>query len=254
MTTTPHAATDTPARVRAVFAGPIRALRSARTPDGPITAWRSAILKTEIDTPIMIGPLGLQGDAQKEKKHHGGPMKAVLVYGAAHYAQWDATLKPHALAHQEALRAMSSDVDASRYGFGAFGENLTVDGLTEEHVYLGDIWQVGGCVLQISEPRGPCATLTRRWMRPALLADVTSTAAAGWYNAVLEPGLVRVGDTVRLLERVQLAWSMARVFTLIEQRVSRRSEVQALHDAPFVHAALRDRLARRLATPGRVRD
>lgn len=254
MVTSPTATAEVPARVSAVFAGPIRALRSARKPDGPITAWRSAILKHAIDAPVTIGPLGLQGDAQKEQKHHGGPMKAVLIYGAAHYVRWDNVLRPHALAHQAALRAMSADMDASAYGFGAFGENLTVDGLTEQNVYLGDVWQVGGCVLQISEPRGPCATLTRRWMRPALLGEVTSTAAAGWYNAVREPGLVRVGDTMRLLERVQHDWSMARVFTLIEQRVSQRAEMTALHDSPFVHDALRQRLARRLATPGRIRD
>ena len=254
MTLTQDAVNDTPARVRAVFAGPIRALHSARVPDGPITAWRSAILKSAIESPIMIGPLGLQGDAQKEKKHHGGLMKAVLVYAAAHYAHWDDTLRPHARAHADALRSMSADVDASAYGFGAFGENLTVDGLTEQSVFLGDVWRIGGCVLQISEPRGPCATLTRRWMCPALLTDVRATAAAGWYNSVREPGLVSAGDSLQLLDRVQEDWSMARVFSLIEQRVSERTHVQALHDAPFVHDALRDRLARRLATPGRVRD
>jgi MOSC domain-containing protein YiiM len=254
MMTSPEEATDSPATVRALFAGPIRALRSARVPGGPITAWRSAILKTAIEAPILVGPLGLEGDAQKEKKHHGGPMKAVLIYGAAHYAMWDETLRPHAHAHHEALRGMSADVDASAYGFGAFGENLTVEGLTEQNVYLGDVWQVGACVLQISEPRGPCATLTRRWMRPALLADVTSTAAAGWYNAVREPGLVRAGDTMRLLERVQQDWSMARVFTVLEQRVSQRDDIRALHEAPFVHEPLRERLARRLSTPGRIRD
>ena len=254
MTTSDPDIAEASASVRAVFAGPIRSLRSPRAPAAPITAWRSAILKSAIETPIMIGPLGLQGDAQKERKHHGGPMKAVLMYGAVHYAMWDESLRPHALAHQDALRGMSPDVDASAYGAGAFGENLTVDGLTEQDVHLGDVWQVGACVLQITEPRGPCATLTRRWMRPALLAEVKATAAAGWYNAVREPGLVRVGDAVRLVERVQHDWSMARVFTLIERRVSARAEVQALHDATFVHPALRERLARRLATPGRVRD
>ncbi len=254
MTTLSPAGSETPATLRAVFAGPIRALRSARVPDGPVTAWRSAILKSPIDAPIMVGPLGLAGDAQKEKKHHGGPMKAVLVYGAAHYAMWDASLRPHAATYADALRAMSADVDASAYGFGAFGENITVDNLTEQTVYLGDVWQVGGCVLQVSEPRGPCATLTRRWMRPELFAEVQATAAAGWYNSVREPGEIRAGDTMRLVERVQHDWSMARVFTLIESREATRSDVLALHDASFVHDALRERLARRLATPGRVRD
>lgn len=237
--------------VRAVFAGPIRLLHSARVPAGPVTAWRSAILKSAQLHAIMVGPLGLHGDAQKEKKHHGGPMKAVLVYGAAHYEQWSMSLAPHAVAHAAALRQMSPDIDASRYGFGAFGENLTVDGLTEANVCLGDSWAIGDCVLRISEPRGPCATLTRRWMRPQLLGDVKRNAASGWYNAVLQPGMVAAGDEARLVERVQQAWTMERVFHLLERRVASRADLMALHDAPCTHDALRARLARRLATPSR---
>lgn len=237
--------------VRAVLAGPIRTLRSARVPEGPETTWRSAILKSAQVEPIPVLTLGLQGDAQKEKKHHGGPMKAVLVYGAAHYEGWARSLAPHATEHAEALRRMSTDVDASVYGFGAFGENLTVDGMTEATVCLGDHWAIGGCVLRISEPRGPCATLTRRWMRPALLGDVKRTAAAGWYNAVVQEGPVAVGDAVRLVERVQQDWTMARVFHLLEGRSAARADLLALHDAQFTHEALRERLARRLATPGR---
>ena len=237
--------------VRAVFAGPIRALHSARVPGGPETAWRSAILKSAQVEPVLVGPLGLQGDAQKEKKHHGGPMKAVLVYAAAHYEQWVTSLASHAAEHAGALRRMSPDVDASVYGFGAFGENLTVDAMTEANVCLGDSWAIGGCVLRISEPRGPCATLTRRWMRPQLLGDVKRTAAAGWYNAVAQAGAVAVGDEARLVERVQQEWTMERVFHLLERRVAAHADLLALHDAPFTHDALRARLARRLATPGR---
>ena len=166
--------------VRGVFAGPIRALRSPRIPGGAITAWRSAILKSGTDESVPIGRLGLVGDAQKEKKHHGGESKAVLVYGAGHYAAlWDDSLRRHAETNSAALQAMSSDVDASVYGFGAFGENLTVEGLDERNVFLGDLWRIGGCVLRITEPRGPCATLTRRWIRPALLNEVKLTAEIG---------------------------------------------------------------------------
>ncbi|MES3033910.1 MAG: MOSC domain-containing protein [Gemmatimonadota bacterium] len=239
--------------VRAVMAGPIRTMRSPREPDGVATTWRSAILKSLVPR-AEVHSLGLVGDAQKEKKHHGGPMKAVLVYGASHYTMWDAVLRPHAEAFAETLRGMSDDVDASVYGFGAFGENLTVDGLDEGRVCLGDRWRFGSCELQITEPRGPCGTLTRRWLRPALLREVSQTAAAGWYNAVLRDGVVAHGDEVVLLERVQDQWTMKRVLHLIEQRVVSRADVQALHDAPFVHDELRVRLRRRLDTPGRTRD
>ncbi len=233
-------------QVRAVFAGPIRTLHSARQPGGLATTWKSAILKSRASAAVHVGSLGLVGDNQKEKKHHGGPAKAVLIYGAAHYDHWQHSLQPHATAHAAALRAMSQDVDASAYGYGAFGENLTIDGLVEATVCLGDTWQIGECVLEITEPRGPCATLTRRWMRPELLSEVKATAAAGWYNSVRTKGAIAAGDRATLLERIQTAWTMDRVFRLLEERESARADIQRLHDASWIHDSLRAQLARRL--------
>jgi len=238
--------------VRAVFTGPIRTLRSPRHAGGTTTTWKSAILKSRATGAVRVGPLGLLGDSQKEKKHHGGPTKAVLIYGAAHYDRWRHSLEHHAADHATALRAMSGDVDASVYGYGAFGENLTIDGLVEQSVCLGDTWQIGECVLQITEPRGPCATLTRRWMRPELLAEVKTTAAAGWYNAVRVEGTVQDGDRATLIERIQTEWTLERVFHLLEGRAASRAEVQRLHDADCTHDGLRARLARRLLTPFRI--
>ncbi|MBC7844333.1 MAG: MOSC domain-containing protein [Gemmatimonadaceae bacterium] len=255
MTQTTPEPLATAARVRAIFAGPIRTLRSPREPDGDSSTWKSAILKSPATAPVHVGALGLAGDAQKEKAHHGGPTKAVLVYGAPRYAAlWDHTLRPHAALHAGALRAMSADVDASLYGFGAFGENITVSDLDEHTVFLGDLWQIGECVLQITEPRGPCATLTRRWMRPALLDEVKETAAAGWYNAVHTQGHITVGDRLTLVARVQFDWSVARVFDLLEQRVAPRADVVALRDAFSTHDGLRARLTRQLSTAGRTID
>ena len=240
--------------LRAVFAGPVRGLRSPREPGGESTSWRSAILKAAVGS-AEVRALGLVGDAQKEKKHHGGPQKAVLVYGAAHYpALWDAVLRPHAVQHAEALRAMSSDVDASVYTFGAFGENLTIDGLTEATVCLGDIWRIGSCELQITEPRGPCGTLTRRWLRPALLGMIHATAAAGWYNAVRRDGAVGAGDEAVLVERVQDEWTMQRVYHIENDRIVSRRDVIALRDAPFASDGVRRSMERRLTVPTRLGD
>ena len=247
-------AAATAGTVRAVFAGPVRSLHSPRESGGTPTRWRSAILKAPQSGAVHVGALGLTGDEQKERRFHGGPTRAVLVYGASHYARWSATLAPHAATQAAALRAMSRDTDASAFGFGAFGENITIDGLDEHAVYLGDRWEIGGCVLQITEPRGPCATLARRWMRPTLADEVRATAAAGWYNAVVREGSVRAGDAARLVERLQEVWSLARVFTLLETPRAQRADVEALRDAPFTHAGLRDRLARRLNTPSRLVD
>lgn len=249
---TPHATTGL---VRGVFAGPIRALRSPRTPAGDATSWRSAILKSPASGAIAVRETGLEGDRQKETRHHGGPTKAVLIYGAEHYATtWHPQMSQHAEAHEHALRAMSGAVDASAWGAGAFGENLTIDGLVEATVCLGDLWQVGSCHLRITEPRAPCGTLTRRWMRPELLGDVQRTAAAGWYNAVEREGAVAVGDTAMLVERMQDEWTLERVFRMLEARSASRAELRRLHDAECTHDGLRERLTRRLATPGRSHE
>ena len=239
--------------IRAIHAGPVRSLRSPREPGGPASSWRSAILKKTISTPVPVRTLGLEGDAQKEMRHHGGPDKAVLVYSARHYESWTARLAPHAATHADLLRAMSPEIDASAFGYGAFGENFTVDGLDEHAVFLGDEWQTGTCVLRVTEPRGPCATLARRWMRPTLVDEVKATAAAGWYTAVVHEGTVRAGDVMQLVSRVQSEWSIARVFHLLEQRVVSRAEVCALRDAPFISESLRSRVARRAMTPQRMR-
>lgn len=254
MTPTPDLLPAEHGSVLAVLAGPIRRLRSPRAPGKVPTAWTSAILKSRLTEAVHVGRLGLSGDAQKEKKHHGGPTKAVLIYGAQHYAIWDGSLAAHAREHGSALREMSPDVDASVYGMGAFGENLTVDGLAERTVCLGDIWSIGTCELEITEPRGPCATLTRRWMRPALLQDVQATAAAGWYNAVRTEGLIRDGDRATLVKRVQTEWTLDAVFHLLEGRVVSRDAIERLRDAPCTHDGLRARLTRRLQTPGRTHD
>lgn len=238
------------AMLRGVFAGAVRPLRSPRAPGRPPTPWRSAILKAPRHGDVAIGALGLEGDAQHDRRHHGGPAKAVLCYGAAHYAAWAPLATAHLAEHGATLATIP---DSDTFGPGAFGENLLVDGLDESTTCLGDRWRVGGVVLRITEPRGPCGTLARRWAWPALVGEVRRTARAGWYCAVDVPGTVRIGDRVELLERVAPAWTVARAFHLLEARVASRSDVEELLASPGAHEGLRERLARRLATAGRTR-
>lgn len=241
-------------QVSALFAGPVRTLRSPRVPGGDVTTWKSAIVRAPVEGAVAIRTLGLANDQQKERKHHGSPTKAVLIYAASHYPDWADSLGVHAAAHAVELRAMSAEMDASRFGWGAFGENITIDGLDERTVCIGDIWQIGDATLQITEPRAPCATLARRWLRPTLISEVTANARAGWYNAVLREGAASVGAGATLLERVTDVWTVERVFHLLQGRVASRRDVIALHDAACTNDELRARLSRRLQTPGRTRD
>jgi MOSC domain-containing protein YiiM len=91
-------------------------------------------------------------------------------------------------------------------------------------------------------------------MRPALLQEVHQTAAAGWYNAVRRDGVVAAGDDAVLVQRVQDEWTLERVYHLEQDRVVSRRDALALRDTTVATDATRQRMEKRLATPGRLRD
>jgi MOSC domain-containing protein YiiM len=99
-------------------------------------------------------------------------------------------------------------------GPGGFGENLTVSGLTETNVCIGDVLEVGGARLEVSSPRGPCAAISRRWNVEWLLPRVRSERRTGWYLRVLDEGEVRIGDELRLVAQAHPEWSVDRLLAL----------------------------------------
>jgi MOSC domain-containing protein YiiM len=160
------------------------------------TEWQTAYWKEEVAGPVRIGTLGLDGDQQADKVHHGGPEMAVLMYADAHYAHWRTVV---------GLEAM---------GPGGFGENLTVQGTDETQVCVGDVLDVGSARLQVSSPRGPCMDIARRWNQAGLLQQVVARRTTGWYLRVLRAGTVTNGDVVTLVERPHAGWTIDRILAL----------------------------------------
>jgi MOSC domain-containing protein YiiM len=135
----------------------------------------------------------LDGDGQADLVHHGGRDKAVLAYSADHYGEWRKALNKPTLP------------------FGAFGENFTVQGLTEADVCIGDIWKIGDkATVQVSQPRQPCWKLARRWRIKTLALQVQQTGRTGWYFRVVNEGIVAQGMPLTLLERPHPGWSVER--------------------------------------------
>ena len=159
-------------------------------PDGQ---WRSAIYKHTVDTPVRLDLLNLEGDEQADLNVHGGRDKAVCVYSADHFAYW-----------QEALGRPD-------LGAGAFGENFTVSGLDEKTACLGDIFAVGTVLVEVSQPRGPCWKLGRKWDRLDLPKLVLKAGKTGWYFRVKQPGRVAAGEDIRLVERPYAQWTIVEV-------------------------------------------
>jgi MOSC domain-containing protein YiiM len=146
---------------------------------------RSGIHKGAVDQRLLLDQDGLPGDAQADLTVHGGPDKAVCCYPSEHFAHWRETIHP--------------DIDV-----GAFGENLTLAGLTEHDVHIGDTYTLGddGAVVQVSQPRGPCYKVGVRWSSTTLVRLMGEDLKAGFYFRVLEPGTVGTGDTLTLADRV----------------------------------------------------
>jgi MOSC domain-containing protein YiiM len=187
--------------------------------------WETGFFKQSVDGPRWLGKTNLVGDGQADRVNHGGEDKAVLCYAASHYPAWREALQRPDLPH------------------GAFGENFTIDGLTEESVYLGDTYRFGDAIVQVSQPRQPCWKLAWRWRLKELTALVERTGRTGWYIRVLEEGEVRPGIALTLLERPYPEWSVTRASRVMRHRQKDPETAGALAGCEVLAASWRDRLA-----------
>ncbi|MGO4561994.1 MOSC domain-containing protein [Rhizobiales bacterium 3FA27D7] len=202
-------------------------------PDGAL----SAIDKHKVDGPVRAEKLGLDGDQQGDRKRHGGPDKAIHAYAVSHMPDWAAEL-PHR---------------AARFSPGAFGENLVLDGITEADLCLGDLWRVGGALLEVSQGRQPCWKLNLRFDLPDMARRVQDTGRSGWYFRVSEPGIIAAGDHGRLIKRRHPDWSVARVSHLLYHDRMNRAALAGLAALPGLPDNWRRLAAARLSS-GQTED
>jgi MOSC domain-containing protein YiiM len=145
----------------------------------------SAIRKLPVTTEtIGVGPTNLAGDRQADLRVHGGPEKAIFAYPIEHLAAWTAELNP--------------DIP---YRPGSIGDNMTIAGIDETQVSIGDVWRWGSAVLQICQPRYPCFKLAMATGRPQIVRRFLATGRSGWYMRVLEPGTASVRGPITVQDR-----------------------------------------------------
>lgn len=159
----------------------------------------SAIAKHPATSPVAVGPLGLEGDAQADLTVHGGIDKAVHHYPRDHYSYWHDYLGGHPLLEGE----------------GALGENIATLGLLEDQLCIGDHFRLGTALVEVSQGRQPCWKLGHRFGNPRVTAEVVRTGRSGWYYRVIEPGMVAAGDQLELIDRTLPEWTIARTFALL---------------------------------------
>lgn len=145
--------------------------------------FETGIFKVPVEGPVAVGALGLEGDQQADLQAHGGPYKAVYAYSSDYYPYWASKLGRDDLA------------------YGQFGENLTVEGLHDPDVRLGDVFRVGTAVLQATQPRLPCFKLGAKMGDTRFIRQFMDSRRLGVYLRVLQEGELTVGDEFKLEER-----------------------------------------------------
>ena len=198
--------------------------------------WRGEVVRTGIFKDPVSGPVemhgdNLDGDRQADLSVHGGPDKAVYGYPSEHYGFWCEWLGQDALP------------------WGAFGENLTTEGLLEGDVCIGDRFAIGSALLEVSQPRIPCHKLAMRHERADLPKHFLASGRSGFYFRIARPGRVGAGDEIERIAADPRELSVAQVQSLA-RRGGDDALLQRAVDHPALAAVWREELATRLARSG----
>jgi MOSC domain-containing protein YiiM len=155
---------------------------------------RTAIVKEPAAGAIPLRRLGFEGDGQADPRVHGGPDKAAYVYPSEHYAYWSEILGRNDLSP------------------GAFGENLTSEGLLETDARIGDVYEIGSARVQVTRPRTPCAKLGARFGSMAFVRTFATAGRPGFYLRVLQEGMVEAGDVIARISSDPSRPTVAEIF------------------------------------------
>ena len=173
------------ALVLRLYAGRAAALRHGRT------TVSSAVVKAPLAGAGVVRADGLAGDEQADRRNHGGPAKALLVYPSEHYTERTSP--------------------AFRLPVGSLGENVSTEGMVETGVRIGDIFSVGDVLLQVSQPRRPCFKMAARHGIKNLPVQMQDAGHTGYYLRVLVPGEVAAGQRMTLQRRADHGVTVAEV-------------------------------------------
>ena len=212
------------AKVVALHIGKARQIDSLESSEWWDKPWQTGFYKEPQSGPRWLGYEGFRSDEQADRRYHGGPEKAVCVYPSEHYPYWRETLGIPDLPH------------------GAFGENLTLQGLFETSVCIGDRFSLGEAEVQISQPRQPCWKLARRWHVKDLAARVEQTGFTGFYFRVLRHGHVQTGDTLTHLDRPFPEWTIERCNQIMHHSKEDAESAGNLAECPLLSSSWKDAL------------
>jgi MOSC domain-containing protein YiiM len=187
---------------------------------------QTGIYKRQVSEPIYLGREDVEKDNVMDRRYHGGVDKACYLYSADHYQYW---------------KKLYPELELT---WGMFGENLTVEGLNEAQINIGDTFQLGETVIQATQPRQPCYKLGVRFGNPRMVKQFVNSGFSGVYVRVLKNGNVKTGDELQLKEKKD-SLSIQKVFELLYTEELNKEAVEKAVKDPFLAESCRRDLLKR---------
>jgi MOSC domain-containing protein YiiM len=194
----------------------------------------TAIFKEAVAGPVALGRSNLAGDGQADLRNHGGEAKAVYAFAHENYAAWQ--------------RELGRD----DFRFGQFGENFTLRGWLDDEVHVGDVFEVGGARVEVTQPRAPCFKLGIRMGSPGFPKRFLAGCRVGFYLRVLAEGEVRAGDAFERVTVGPEAVSVREACHLLHFDTANAAGMRRALRVPALSPAWREAFEERLARIGGV--
>lgn len=191
---------------------------------------KSGIFKVLAASPQWLGRSGLTDDSQANQVDHGGEDRALCHYAADHHQHWCERFP----AAREMFRP------------GVLGENISSQGADERQVRIGDVYRIGEALVQVSQPRQPCAKVDARTGQPGLARAFMQDARMGWLYRVLEEGWVPAQPQIHVVERGPQAWTVASCWRVLEDRRAALEVMAELRQVEALAQHWKDQLTRRM--------
>ena len=184
---------------------------------------KTGMYKYPVEEGIFLGKEDVKDDSVVDRRYHGGIDKACYWYSEKHYNFW---------------KKRFPDL---KWELGMFGENLSISDLDEGEVKIGDVYEIGECLVQVSQPRQPCFKLNFRFECDTMVKEFIEAGFPGVYVRILKEGKIKTGDVLILKERNEKSLSIRDVYRLLYQQDKDPNLLElALNDTALAESCKRD--------------
>jgi MOSC domain-containing protein YiiM len=188
----------------------------------------TGIYKKPVETSIFLGKQDVKNDHVVDRKYHGGENMAVYAFGKNNYSFFE-ELYPNL-----------------EFNNGIFGENLTLSNLNETEIKIGDTFQVGQAIIQVSQPRLPCSTLGVRFGSQKIVKQFLNTTFSGIYFRVLQEGKVKKDDEFIRIKSNKNSLTLAQVFSLFTSNRKNTKMIKKALSLDLLSERLKNDIRRKL--------